>query len=150
MKWLDKQTQIRRLMQLSDKRKRNYNPSLPYWKNDNFRKREDKFNLQATAPEEIASNCEICNQVHDGLLQCRIFTLLSCNEKWNAVKSKGLCYICLSTGHRRMACTSEKCKLCGGPHNTTLHNPRQLPTYNNTPIANRKINITNVNTDVTK
>ena len=58
------------------------------------------------------------------------------NEKWNVVKSEGVCFICLIPGHQCTECTAQKCGICAGPHHNLLHNPRRIPQDNETLIPN--------------
>ena len=64
---------------------------------------------------------------YDELFVCPLFPLISLNEKWDAVKSIGVCFICLGTGDQRTDCAAPKCDICWRPHHRLLHKPCRMP-----------------------
>ena len=140
-KWLESQAHIRKLTQLATSgsceagyRKSTYNTA---GMTDRYRRGGDKFNLNFAAPathNETVTTCCVCRGNHDGVVNCPLFPLIAFNEKWNVVKSLGVCFICLTPGHQRTECTALKCNICGGPHHNLLHNPRRGPGDTNQPL----------------
>jgi hypothetical protein len=72
--------------------------------------------------------CGYCGQDHL-IHKCTDFGKLNVPQRWEAVKSKSLCYNCLR-GHKG-ACKSTHCKKCDKFHNTLLHNEKKPPASNN-------------------
>ncbi|XP_036339791.1 uncharacterized protein LOC118749130 [Rhagoletis pomonella] len=89
-----------------------------------------------------------CTDVHT-LTHCPKFKALDVTARRSFVKSKKLCYNCLSSSHQFNKCSSSmKCRVCYSPHHTLLHfEPNAKPkdvekqtvaTVDNT-ITNQKV-----------
>ena len=66
-------------------------------------------------------DCVICNGPHT-VKNCEAFLRLTPDQRWETVRGKGLCFICLEVGHRANACSRPvTCKSCGRYHNDLLH-----------------------------
>ena len=64
--------------------------------------------------------CPPCNASHKPSF-CEKFKALSIEDRRKAVRSKLLCFNCLSPGHSAKICSSSKCKQCQRNHHTLLH-----------------------------
>jgi hypothetical protein len=65
--------------------------------------------------------CSLCNGQHS-LSQCEQFNRSTTEFRSNHVKTKGLCFNCLSNKHKIKACKSKyNCKKCGKRHHTLIH-----------------------------
>lgn len=74
-------------------------------------------------PSQSNDACTFCNGKHK-IAECEDFKKLSITERWDAVKSKHLCFSCLRTGHPSYNCRSKrKCNIngCTMPHHILLH-----------------------------
>ena len=58
--------------------------------------------------------CELCEKVHR-TENCFAFLKLSIPERWQKVKTSGICFVCLKRGHFADKC-SGKCSRCNGRH----------------------------------
>ena len=66
--------------------------------------------------------CTYCKLDNHILNNCRKFRALTPAERENFVKGNGLCYGCLTFGHRSKECRRRsKCDVCNGKHPTSLH-----------------------------
>ena len=66
--------------------------------------------------------CTYCKLDNHILNNCRKFRALTPAERENFVKGNGLCYGCLTFGHRSKECRHRsKCDVCSGKHPTSLH-----------------------------
>lgn len=69
----------------------------------------------------IVSQCVACTQMHP-LYQCQTFKGWLIPSRREFVKTKRLCYNCLSQGHGVTDCTSNRnCGFCKGRHHSLLH-----------------------------
>ena len=85
----------------------------------------------------INSKCGVCGSEHQ-LNECAEFVKLSLAERWDQVKKRKACFICLRDNHRRAECTETSCDACTAGHNKLLHNfmysrDGGLPRINSTP-----------------
>ena len=142
--WLENQTHIRRLTLLATagssenhiyRRNTNNNTGVTSERYRKWGETRLLSNPIGGNTEHVTARC-ICKNNHDGLGNCSLFPLIPFNEKWNVVKSEGVCFICLIPGHQRTECTAQKCGICAGPHHNLLHNPRRIPRDNETLIPN--------------
>jgi len=78
----------------------------------------------ATSSTNKVQECELCSKPHR-LYHCDLFKSKSTKERNDFVKSKHLCFNCLSsTTHKAQSCKSTvRCRApdCGRPHHTMLH-----------------------------
>ena len=78
----------------------------------------------ATSSTSKVQECELCSKPHR-LYHCNVFKSKSTKERNDFVKSKHLCFNCLSsTAHSAQSCKSPvRCRApgCGRPHHTMLH-----------------------------
>ena len=58
---------------------------------------------RSSALEGKTSDCLACSQDHS-LVSCSAWKKMSCNDRWNFARRHGLCFRCLKSGHRGMAC----------------------------------------------
>lgn len=98
-----------------------------------------QLSTMATSVEDteaqLAAPCPCCTERHL-LKHCKVFERKSVEERWEIVKERKLCHICLTAGHMRAECASrEKCA-CQTiyPHNKLLHRnspSQQVPSSAN-------------------
>ena len=74
-----------------------------------------------------SNGCECCDNSHK-IYNCNNFKALSVPERVQLVKTKGLCFNCLRSGHRSDSCNGSTCRICGGKHNTLLHIDKKTNT----------------------
>jgi ribosomal protein L44E len=75
----------------------------------------------------VELKCEYCGGAGHVLIDCFRFQRISIQERYNFMKSKGLCYGCLKKGHVTKKCRNRlKCTSCGRQHPTILHDPSRL------------------------
>jgi hypothetical protein len=55
-----------------------------------------------------SSGCLYCTLTNHQITKCRKFLAISCDEKWNWVKSNKVCFNCLSKGHQLKLCPQKK------------------------------------------
>lgn len=89
-------------------------------------------------------NCLCCESDLHHLSKCTKFTSMNNNERWNFVRSKGICFSCLIPYHSLKQC--KKIKICGQnnckkPHNELLHE-NEVESFQN---INQSSNETEVN-----
>ncbi|XP_041988165.1 uncharacterized protein LOC121739697 [Aricia agestis] len=74
---------------------------------------------------EEQTKCPICTDRH-ALFRCAAFKKLSVQKRWDTVKQEGLCFLCLSSRHRRYNCKAKQCGMqgCKRPHHPLLHEER--------------------------
>ena len=113
--------------------------TIPESKSSSDRSRSKTYNfaIGATRPknEVKVNSCWYCNDCTHQLLNCPKFLKSEVKDRSLFVKSKRLCYKCLSSKHKTNNCTrSNCCKVegCKGTfHHTLLHRnivPPALPT----------------------
>ena len=112
VKWLDKQTHIRRLTQIKtagsgeNSYKRSTGAGTVM---DKHRRDGDwRYSNSVTTNSEHLLKCYVCQGNHTKLIECTVFPKTSFNEKWGIVKFLIVCFICLLPGHQRTECTSPK------------------------------------------
>lgn len=67
------------------------------------------------------TTCTFCSGSHR-IFYCEKFKALRVNSRSAAIREKGLCYNCLSSGHVSKDCKSiYTCRICKGRHNSLLH-----------------------------
>jgi len=65
--------------------------------------------------------CSVCQQSHS-IFACPTLRQSPVTERFRLIKSKKLCFNCLSPAHTVTECTSiQRCKLCNSKHHTLLH-----------------------------
>jgi hypothetical protein len=70
--------------------------------------------------------CSFSNGTHK-LEICKSFLAKSLQEKYNHLKTKGLCFGCLKKGHRTKMCRNKlTCTTCGRRHPTPLHDESKI------------------------
>ena len=94
-------------------------------------RRESYASKLVNSPPQIQSTtrCHVCEGYH-ATVECAILAKLDVESKVKKLSSKGLCFHCLTPGHRASACPSKssvRCMICHKPHNTILHG-RTMPT----------------------
>lgn len=95
-----------------------------------------------SSENSYTKNCNACNGKTHDIYECPKFLAMSLNDRWETVKSKQICRICLGRNHV-LRCESKS--LCGESgctvkHHKLLHNPlfkplRQLKRVNQTKIV---------------
>ena len=72
--------------------------------------------------EENRLACIVCKKDNHNLESCFFFVKKPQSEKLDFLKSKGMCYACLQSGHMANVCTNRlTCAKCKGKHPTCLH-----------------------------
>lgn len=84
---------------------------------------------QTKETETKSESCPACSETTHKIYQCEKFKNLPLKGKAMLVKSKKLCYCCLSSKHLVRRCTSNRtCQHCKRGHHTLLHNPNRKDT----------------------
>lgn len=65
--------------------------------------------------------CIFCNDKSHKIYNCMKFKNLSPNDRYNFVKSKGICFNCFSTKHYLSQCSSRACKFCNQRQQTYIY-----------------------------
>lgn len=78
--------------------------------------------------------CIFCNDKSHKIYNCNKFKGLPPNDRYNFVKTKGICFNCFSSRHYLHQCSSRTCKFCNQKHNTLIHDyfNRNLVSNNST------------------
>ena len=78
-------------------------------------------------PIASVKTCIYCNGTSHALEECRNIMKLSLKGRYEVLKSKGLCFGCLKSGHLKSACQHKSyCTYCKRCHPSILHlDPRQ-------------------------
>ena len=72
-----------------------------------------------TESEPFKKVCVFCGKGKHNSSKCR--TVTNTASRWDIVKQKGLCFICLSSDHKARSCqASYSCRLCQRKHNIAL------------------------------
>ena len=74
---------------------------------------------QGKRPPNI-NTCWDCGD-HHPIDRCNTFRKRKPSQKKQLVMDRGLCFICLRTGHRSQTCQAPKCSKCKGAHHRALH-----------------------------
>lgn len=95
-------------------------------KSTNHNDKKSKGNPKLNTNSE-STTCSACDGRAHTIYECRKFLGMSLNDKWETVKSRKLCRICLGT-HHDLRCESNA--LCGESgctvkHHRLLHNPKK-------------------------
>ena len=85
---------------------------------------DNKGNSSATNP------CLFCAG-HHNLCDCKNITLNLLKDRYTFLKTKGLCFSCLKTGHRKHECKGKlTCNICKRLHPTILHVQPRMEVVN--------------------
>ena len=114
--WLEKQTDLRNIAQLSIRRNISNIPN-------EYNKKFGSHSIAANAMGKSNYRCGVCRTDTHEIVECVTFLALPHNEKWESVKKNRLCFLCLNGNHQRTSCEEKRCEECNGPHHTLLHNP---------------------------
>jgi transposase InsO family protein len=108
----------------------------------NFQKSSAK---QTAYHDKPGNACIYCGpDTRHSVLECRKFKAIKHEDKSQFCKTKGLCFGCLRTGHRKKECRNlEKCETCGKKHPTVLHDSNYKPRR---PDANSEVTPVKVTT----
>ncbi|XP_055605274.1 uncharacterized protein LOC129753482 [Uranotaenia lowii] len=103
---------------------------------------------------DASKSCVSCGANNHHIVSCNVFKNLDINDRWNLVKGRKLCRLCLSS-HRRWPCKGPACGVnnCSKRHHRLLHfeasysngshsdhsNPNIAPTENATVTVHREI-----------
>lgn len=94
------------------------------------------------------AKCLCCDASHS-LYTFPQFKRQTCQEKWDLVKEKDLCFNCLNPNHRSTDCNSKhRCRDCEGRHHTLLHETRP-PKANKNGAVEASVKVTNGKSTVT-
>ena len=77
----------------------------------------------ANAPPEVqcTATCYECGGRHETAV-CNVLLTMSVEQRLEALTKRGLCFHCLSPGHRAISCNERPtCERCGKRHATLLH-----------------------------
>ncbi|XP_062703912.1 uncharacterized protein LOC134286324 [Aedes albopictus] len=79
--------------------------------------------------------CLLCGEAHRHF-ECPTINKWSLGQRIEKVKELNLCFNCLRSGHRSIACPSKKtCSKCQRRHHTLLHEePKQIPEETDPPV----------------
>ena len=66
--------------------------------------------------------CAVCNTSGHPIYKCSAFNEMTTVQRSDKARDLGLCFNCLSSGHRPKSCPSNKtCRTCSGKHHSLLH-----------------------------
>ena len=80
-------------------------------------------NRLAHSPPEVQHSvtCNMCGCMHE-TAACNVLLSMSVEQRLEALMDRGLCFHCLSPGHRASSCAQRPiCSKCGRKHATMLH-----------------------------
>ena len=81
----------------------------------------DSFTTCTAQKQSQATKCPLCEKTH-ALAKCHEFKNKKLEQRRGFMKSKGLCFGCLKSGHLSISHQSRfTCGECGKPHPTLLH-----------------------------
>lgn len=106
-----------------------FEPSVTSTPNNKIQKSEvpRNNNKHKVLVAREAQSCPSCNESHS-LFHCKSFMSMDVQSRQTFVRSKKLCFNCLSSGHWSNACTSSgKCKKCSKLHHTLLCVQNDVP-----------------------
>ncbi|XP_039280373.1 uncharacterized protein LOC120350555 isoform X2 [Nilaparvata lugens] len=66
-------------------------------------------------------SCQFCNDRSHGIFKCVNFSKIPINQRYDAIKRKGLCFNCLNPYTDNHNCSSKRCQKCDKRHHTVLH-----------------------------
>ena len=78
--------------------------------------------------QQESGRCLYCKEENHHICDCTDFASLPNNNRWNWIKTKGVCFRCLNPGHNRWKCRAPYCPVngCGRPHHVLLHNDSEI------------------------
>nr|XP_029725335.1 uncharacterized protein LOC115265199 [Aedes albopictus] len=87
----------------------------------------EQRNLPAKNFVQVAQErCPCCGSDH-AIYKCEEFRRMCVSDRYNKVKTGGLCFNCLRRGHRTVDCKSEQsCKTCRRKHHSLLHEDKAM------------------------
>ena len=86
------------------------------------RSEADSFATGTAREQAQTTKCPLCEKTHT-LDSCQEFKQKNLGDRKEFIKSKGLCFGCLKSGHLSVTCQSRiTCEECGKHHPTMLHN----------------------------
>lgn len=72
-----------------------------------------------TESDSVSKLCVFCDKGMHNSSKCR--TVTNSASRWEIIKQKGLCFICLGAGHKARSCkTKYSCRICQKRHNVAL------------------------------
>ena len=94
------------------------------------RNEADSFSTSTAQEQSQATKCPLCEKTH-ALDKCHEFKKKNLEDRRKFIKSKGLCFGYLKSGHLSISCQSRlTCKECCKPHPTLPHSsqpPKRPP-----------------------
>ena len=85
-------------------------------------------------------DCALCKPDKHPLHLCPKWATLSIPQRLGHIQSKSLCSNCLAGGHITSACKSTyRCRDCGQPHHTTIHQPLTGNPVNSSTIKSSQL-----------
>jgi len=93
---------------------------------------------KGTEPNTIKDQpCPCCTKTNHKLEKCFSFLKLTMDQREDFIMKKGLCFGCLSQGHRSKNCRARAtCDTCGKRHPTSLHKDKPLEKPDDSKTAN--------------
>lgn len=101
-----------------------------------------KTNTKSFVTSDSLTLCSLCNKSnHEQYYRCSQFLNMTPKERYNAVKTHGGCFNCLSFTHKISKCNSNKtCASCKSKiHHTLLHFDRPVNNLSQTGIEPRNL-----------
>ena len=90
---------------------------------------DDVMGTFALENRSCVSSCAFCGSDDHRNFQCEKLSKLSVSDRYELVKTKSLCFNCLSPKHRSKECKSKSsCKRCKKRHNSLLCSARKDPS----------------------
>ena len=73
-----------------------------------------------------AQPCAVCKAPGHPIYKCSAFNEMTGDQRMAKARELGLCFNCLSSGHRPKSCPSSRtCRTCSGKHHSLLHKDEQ-------------------------
>lgn len=98
-------------------------------KNQDFNKRSSSAKSVHIATNKY-NYCGFCKSSEHNIAYCESFLKLNAFNRYEKIKSLGLCTNCLRKGHNNRLCTSKLCNYCAKKHHSLLHFESKSSTDN--------------------
>lgn len=80
-----------------------------------------------SVPRPRLLKCCACGGTHRRLDECKTFSAMTVEERWETAKKSRACFRCLGSGHHARICRCGPCSECGRFHHILLHSSGSRP-----------------------
>lgn len=94
-------------------------------------------NTSANVRMAFNKPCIFCQDSSHAFLKCETILKKDWKERYQFLKSKGLCFACLKSGHNKTSCQHKHPCSCGKIHPTILHVEARQPQVNDVECQNQ-------------